>query len=105
MNADELAAAGLLLTTEGPVTTITLHRPEVRNAQTPTMWRALAEIGAGLDDDTRVVVVRGSGAGFSAGLDRRLLDPGADLGGQESVAALLTMADEDFSATVDAYQQ
>ena len=33
-------------TSTAPVATITLDRPEVRNAQTPAMWRALAEIGA-----------------------------------------------------------
>ena len=31
----------------------------VRNAQTPAMWRALAELGTSLPEETRVVVVRG----------------------------------------------
>ena len=56
MSPDELRAAGLLLDVTGPVATITLHRPEVRNAQTPAMWRALASVGESLTDDIRVVV-------------------------------------------------
>jgi enoyl-CoA hydratase/carnithine racemase len=35
----------------------------------------LAEIGASLPDEVRIVVVRGAGRAFSAGLDRSLFDP------------------------------
>ena len=55
-----------------PVATITLDRPDVLNAQTPATWQALRHIGEQLDPDVRVVVVRGSGRAFSAGLDRRM---------------------------------
>lgn len=104
MTPDALVAAGLQYAVAGPVATITLHRPEVRNAQTPTMWRALAEIGRELPDEVRVVLVKGSGHSFSAGLDRSMLDPsGGD--GSESVAGLLTLSDEQVSATIDEYQQ
>lgn len=104
MTPDALAAAGLQYAVDGPVATITLHRPEVRNAQTPTMWRALAEIGRELPDQVRVVVVKGSGHSFSAGLDRAMLDPsGGD--GSESVVGLLALSDEQVSATIDEYQQ
>ena len=104
LDADRLSGAGLLVDRTGPVLTVTLHRPDVRNAQTPTLWRALAEVGAAVDDDVRVVVVRGSGHSFSAGLDRRMLDPtGGD--GEETVAGLLGLSDEHMSATIDLYQQ
>lgn len=104
MTPDALAAAGLQYAVDGPVATITLHRPDVRNAQTPTMWRALAEIGRELPDEVRVVLVKGSGHSFSAGLDRSMLDPsGSD--GSESVAGLLALSDEQMSATIDEYQQ
>jgi enoyl-CoA hydratase/carnithine racemase len=73
--ADELAAAGLRLDVDGAILTVTLSRPDVRNAQTPAMWRALAAIGAGLEPDVRVAVVRGDGPAFSAGLDRRMMTP------------------------------
>lgn len=56
---------------EGPVTTIVLARPEVRNAFGP---RLIEELGAAFtelsdDDDTHVIVMRGEGASFSAGAD------------------------------------
>jgi enoyl-CoA hydratase/carnithine racemase len=104
MDVDSLLSAGLKYDVTGPVATITLHRPEVRNAQTPTMWRALADIGGALPEDVRVVVVKGEGHSFSAGLDRAMLDPAND-SGEESVAGLLSLSDEEVSATIDAYQQ
>ncbi len=104
LDADQLAAARLRYEVQEGVATITLDKPEARNAQTPTMWRTLAAIGEQLPDDVRVVVVRGAGATFSAGLDRTLLAPGGG-DGQESVADLLAQSDDDISATIDAYQQ
>jgi enoyl-CoA hydratase/carnithine racemase len=105
MTPESLAAVGLLHQQAGPVASITLNRPEVRNAQTPAMWRALAELGASLPEETRVVVVRGAGPTFSAGLDRTMLDPTADAGDVETVAGLLALDDAEISATIDAYQQ
>jgi enoyl-CoA hydratase/carnithine racemase len=46
-----------------------LDRPEVLNAQTPSTWTALRDIGRELPGDIRVVVLRGEGRAFSAGLD------------------------------------
>jgi enoyl-CoA hydratase/carnithine racemase len=66
---------------DGAVLTVTLDRPEQLNAQTPATWTALAEIGRSLDDDVRVVVVRGNGRAFSAGLDRSLFDLDPEAGG------------------------
>lgn len=104
MDADTLLEAGLTYDVTGPVATITLARPDVRNAQTPTMWRALAQIGTQIPAEVRVVVVRGEGHSFSAGLDRAMLDP-ANTSGEESVAGLLALSDAEVSATIDAYQQ
>jgi enoyl-CoA hydratase/carnithine racemase len=56
----------------GGVATVTLSRPRRRNAMTPAMWHGLAAIGAGLPDRVRVVVVRGEGTSFSAGIDLRM---------------------------------
>ena len=67
------------------------------------MWRALAAIGESLSDDVRVVVVRGAGPAFSAGLDRRMLDPAT--AGEETVAELLAMDDATASATIDDFQR
>jgi enoyl-CoA hydratase/carnithine racemase len=104
MTPEELAAVGLRYDVDGAVATITLDRPEVRNAQTPTMWRALGQIGEDIADDVRVVVVRGEGQSFSAGLDRAMLAPGGG-DGQETVAGLLAMSDQEMSETIDAYQR
>ena len=53
------------------ILTITMNRPEKRNAMSSTMLSALVEVFSGLehDDETRVVVVRGEGRSFCAGLD------------------------------------
>lgn len=103
MDAETLEQAGLKYDVTGPVATITLHRPDVRNAQTPTMWRALAELGRQIPDDVRVVVLKGSGQSFSAGLDRAMLDPTNT--GPNSMATLLDLSDEEMSAEIDAFQQ
>src|SRR4051812_32472720 len=103
MDAKTLEDAGLLYDVAGPVATITLHRPEVRNAQTPAMWHALAAIGEQLPDDVRVVVVKGSGAAFSAGLDRSMLDPST--GGEGSVVALMGRSDDEVSVAIDGFQR
>ncbi|WP_297625162.1 enoyl-CoA hydratase/isomerase family protein [Nocardioides sp.] len=102
MSPEDLAAVGLRLEIEGPVATVTLDRPDVRNAQTPAMWIALRELGRGLPDDVRVVVVTGEGETFSAGLDRAMLDPSTS--GQESVVGLLALSDEEAAARIDEFQ-
>jgi enoyl-CoA hydratase/carnithine racemase len=104
MDSETLELAGLRYDVTGPVATITLHRPDVRNAQTPTMWRALADLGREIPEGVRVVVIRGSGQSFSAGLDRSMLDP-TNSSGEESVAGLLALSDAEVSETIDAYQQ
>ena len=66
---------------DGAVLTVTLDRAEQLNAQTPDTWAALAAVGRSLDDDVRVVVVRGAGRSFSAGLDRSLFSQATDATG------------------------
>jgi enoyl-CoA hydratase/carnithine racemase len=82
----EMAAAGLRWNVRGEVATITLSRPERRNAMTPTMWHGLAEIGGRIPDPVRVVVVRGDGPSFCAGIDLRLFSP-EGLPGEDRVVA------------------
>jgi enoyl-CoA hydratase/carnithine racemase len=78
---------GVRFAQDGAVATVTLSRPDVLNAQTPAMWMALADIGRNLPGDVRVVVVRGDGRAFSAGLDRRqAADP--DSGALASLARM-----------------
>jgi enoyl-CoA hydratase/carnithine racemase len=75
--AEELPRSGLVLGTseDGAVATVTLNRPERRNAQTPGTWRGLARIGEELGEEVRAVVLRGEGLSFSAGLDTRVFTP------------------------------
>jgi enoyl-CoA hydratase/carnithine racemase len=103
-DAAALERARLALDLTGAVATITLSCPERRNSQTPRMWHALADIGAALPDEVRVVVVRGAGASFSAGLDVGLLSPeGTD--GTDSVAALMHGSDQQVLDAIDGYQR
>jgi enoyl-CoA hydratase/carnithine racemase len=78
----EFEQAGLRLAVDGAVATITLSRPERRNALTFSTWRTLARVGDTLPAGVRVVVVRGEGPSFSAGIDLRLFSaegvPGED---------------------------
>ncbi|WP_395695729.1 enoyl-CoA hydratase-related protein [Nocardioides sp.] len=61
----------LLTSLADGVLTLTFNRPEALNAVTGPMMTLLAEEleGAGAREDVRVVVVTGTGAGFSAGAD------------------------------------
>jgi enoyl-CoA hydratase/carnithine racemase len=75
-SSDEPESNGWVRTSrDGAVLTVTLDRADQLNAQTPATWSALAAIGRSLDDDVRVVVLRGEGRAFSAGLDRSLFNP------------------------------
>lgn len=102
------AAAGVHLAVAGPVATVTLDRAGVHNAQTPATWRALAQVGADLPAEVRIVVVTGAGPNFSAGLDLAMLHPASTTatGGQgESLADLLVLDDDALAATIEGYQQ
>src|SRR5262245_31109702 len=105
MTPEGLAAAGLRYDVSDAVATVTLSRPEVHNAQTPAMWHALATIGDEVPDDVRVVVVRGEGPSFSAGLDRAMLDPMLAGDDPESVVGLLARSDDEISAAIDGFQR
>jgi enoyl-CoA hydratase/carnithine racemase len=91
---------GLRLAIDGEVATVTLGRPERRNAMTPAMWHGLASIGASLPTQVRVVVVRGDGPSFCAGIDLTLLT-GTGVGDDERIAS---PNDQDFDQKVAGYQ-
>ncbi|MGH3497739.1 MAG: enoyl-CoA hydratase/isomerase family protein [Nocardioidaceae bacterium] len=102
-STDELGEAGLRLGIAAPLLTVTLDRPEVRNAQTPAMWRCLAAIGAAVPSDVRVVAVRGSGPSFSAGLDRAMM--AADgVPGEASFADMAAMPSAECKQLIASYQ-
>lgn len=98
------AAAGVETTIDGPVLTVTLNRPEVRNAQTPAMWRALARVGSSVPANIRVVVLRGRGESFSAGLDRAMLGPdGVD--GELSFPEMAALGADGMDEVIAGYQE
>jgi enoyl-CoA hydratase/carnithine racemase len=109
MTPEELQAAGLAYEVVGETAVVTLDRPAARNAQTPLTWRTLARIGEEIPDEVRVVLVRGSGRSFSAGLDRAQLEMGLDPAGGgdgvETVAGLLALSDGEASAAIEGFQR
>jgi enoyl-CoA hydratase/carnithine racemase len=96
--------AGVRLEVDGAVATVVLDRPDKRNAQTPAMWEALADIGDRLDPDVRVVVLRGEGASFSAGLDRRMFSA-EGIPGQGSLLSQTELDDDALAAQIGEYQR
>jgi enoyl-CoA hydratase/carnithine racemase len=97
----DLEAAGLRLDLTGAVATVTLNRPERRNAMTPALWRGLAAIGVGLPPEVRVVVVRGAGPSFCAGIDLRMFTPDGVPGEDPPISA----ADPGFEREVASWQE
>ncbi|WP_328316794.1 enoyl-CoA hydratase/isomerase family protein [Streptomyces sp. NBC_00388] len=95
---------GVRLTVEDAVATVTLANPAKRNAQSPALWRALTEAGRSLPGSVRVVVLRGEGASFSAGLDRQAFTPeGFD--GEPSFLDLARGDDATLDAAIAGYQE
>ncbi|HVV75978.1 MAG TPA: enoyl-CoA hydratase/isomerase family protein [Mycobacteriales bacterium] len=103
MTTETFEARGVRLAIKGGVARLTLCRPDRRNAQTPSMWAAMAEIGASLPAPVRVVVLAGEGSSFSAGLDRRMLSPDGVPG--EPSLDLGSRSDADAADGIDVYQQ
>ncbi|WP_371792616.1 enoyl-CoA hydratase/isomerase family protein [Streptomyces sp. NBC_01471] len=95
---------GVRLTVEDAVATVTLANPAKRNAQSPALWRALTEAGRSLPGSVRVVVLRGEGKSFSAGLDRQAFTPeGFD--GEPSFLDLARGDDATLDAAIAEYQE
>src|SRR5436853_7543736 len=65
------AVPGLGVTQDGGVLTLTLDRPERRNAIDDTMMGGLIDAlgAAGTDETVRAVLLRGAGADFCSGAD------------------------------------
>ncbi|GGR67005.1 enoyl-CoA hydratase/carnithine racemase [Nocardioides luteus] len=107
MNTDEpvpAPEAGVRTSVDGAVATVLLDRPEVRNAQNPAMWAAIADFLESLTDEVRVVVVRGAGGTFSAGLDLALVDP-REANTPGSLVETLARSDEEVIDLIGEYQR
>lgn len=94
----------LRVKTDGAVRTLTLDNAERHNAQTPSLWAALAEQARAVPDEVRVVVLRGAGPSFSSGADTRLFTP-AGVPGEERLADLTAAGREPLLAAVARYQE
>lgn len=99
----EYAEQGLRYLVEGQVATITLCRPETRNAQTPALWAAMVEIEQMLPSTVRVVVVAGDGPSFSSGLDRRMFTA-AGTPAAMSLLRLQALDDNEIEAALEGFQ-
>lgn len=99
-----LQRGSLLLNVDGARATITLNRPDALNAQLPSMWRALRQIGERLDSDVRVVVIRGSGRSFSAGLDRRMFTEDG-IPGEAGLLDITAAGPDAGQAIIDEFQR
>lgn len=63
----------LLIDDDGPVRTLTLNRPERRNALTPELIDELSTAFESLPQQTRVLILAGAGESFCSGLDLSVL--------------------------------
>ncbi|CAL9416922.1 1,4-dihydroxy-2-naphthoyl-CoA synthase [Streptomyces sp. enrichment culture] len=95
---------GVRLTVDDAIATVTLTNPAKRNAQSPALWRALTEAGRLLPGSVRVVVLRGEGKSFSAGLDRQMLTP-EGIEGEPSFVAMARGGEAELDATIAEYQE
>ena len=75
-------AAHILVDKAGGVLTLTLNRPEKKNALTRAMYRTIADTldGAGEDPDVRCILIQAAGDAFTAGND--LADFAAEASGE-----------------------
>lgn len=95
---------GVRLTVDDALATVTLTNPAKRNAQSPALWRALAEAGRALPGSVRVVVLRGEGKSFSAGLDRQMFTP-EGIEGEPSFIDLARRDDAGVDSAIAGFQE
>jgi len=63
----------LLTETNNGITTITFNRPDAMNAFTPTLLEALVTALQDASTSARVIILKGAGRAFSAGVDLKVL--------------------------------
>src|SRR4029434_3324446 len=75
-----LAGGKLLVSRDGPVTTVVINRPEARNALDNEPARALTDALRAFhrDEGAHVAVLSGAGGAFCAGADLKQLGAGVD---------------------------
>lgn len=89
---------------DGQLATVTLSQPAIRNAQNPLTWQWLLRSVNDLPGTVRVLLLRGQGPSFSAGLDRRMLTP-QGIEGVTNPLGLAAMGLDGASREIAGYQQ
>src|SRR3954469_89448 len=86
MKTIETGTPDLLATLDDGVATLTMNRPERRNAMSGAMNQALGRVLADVEvaDDVGCVVLTGAGGAFCAGGDVKGMASGGDAGGSGS---------------------
>ncbi|MFJ7250264.1 enoyl-CoA hydratase/isomerase family protein [Kitasatospora sp. NPDC098652] len=95
---------GVRLEIDGELAVVTLCQPKRRNAQSPALWRALAQAGRELPGSVRVVLLRAEGVSFSAGLDRAMFTP-EGIPGEPTFLQLAGSADQELDDAIASYQE
>lgn len=95
MEAERYGDGVLLVSVAEGVATLTLNRPDKRNALNGTLVDALHDAlgDVASDPEVRVVVLRGAGPDFCAGADLAELEKIAGMGAEESLADAQRMGD------------
>ncbi len=99
-----LTAGDVRLYVDGELATVVLDRPSRRNAMTPSSWAALAAVPDLLPAAVRVVLVRGEGPVFCAGIDLRMASADG-VPGEPSIAEIARGTDADIEAWVEHLQR
>ncbi len=82
----------LRLDRQGPVVTLTINRPKVRNAFNAALIEDLREAFAALTPSDHVVVLTGAGKAFCAGADLAWMQASATLSEEDNVREATTLA-------------
>ena len=94
----------VLSTAADGVATVTLNRPDKRNAMNAALLSALRDCFDALDGraDVRVVVLRGAGSAFCAGMDLREMEArqGAPADGDAAVIPVLQRVERSRHPTI-----
>lgn len=82
----------LRVESQGPVTTVWLHRPDVRNAFNETLIAELTQAFTAVPSSARVVVLAGEGSAFCAGADAGWMKKSRSYSEEENVRDAAAMA-------------
>jgi methylglutaconyl-CoA hydratase len=104
MAVDGASGPPVLVQAEAGVVTLTLNRPEQRNALDPELAGALtaAVESASADDDVRVIVITGAGSAFCAGAKLDALLSASEAGDVAGVKASFGVVEQVYRALLAA---